>query len=200
MLTPHFAGIDKLAKKGVGLVMLHFTLEIPRETGGDYFKNWIGGYFETDWSVNPVWTAEFTTLPDHPITRGVKPFAIKDEWYYHLRFTDRMKYVTPILQTLPPASTLNREEGTHTNNKFVRQEVLVDNKPQILAWAYERPGGGRGFGFTGGHIHANWKDDNFRMIVLNAIAWTAQKEIPDGGIKTKTPGDGELESLTKKVN
>ena len=42
--------------------------------------------FEPYWSVNPVWNAEFTLLPEHPITRGVEPFAMMDEWYYHMRF------------------------------------------------------------------------------------------------------------------
>jgi hypothetical protein len=28
-----------------------------------------------------------------------------------------------------------------------------------MAWAYERPNGGRGFGFTGGDIHKNWAVD-----------------------------------------
>ena len=57
----------------------------------------IGGYFEMYHSVNPHWTAKFDSFPDHPITRGVKPFAINDEWYYHMRFRPEMKGVTPIL-------------------------------------------------------------------------------------------------------
>jgi hypothetical protein len=36
----------------------------------------------------------------------------------------------------------------------------------------ERPNGGRGFGFTGGHKHVNWADDNFRKVVLNGLLWT----------------------------
>jgi hypothetical protein len=41
---------------------------------------------------------------------------------------------------------------------------------QHITWAYERPNGGRGFGFTGGHYHQNWKEDNFGKLVLNALA------------------------------
>ena len=33
--------------------------------------------------------------------------------------------------------------------------------------------GGRGFGYTGGHFHANWQDDSARRLVLNAIEWVA---------------------------
>ena len=29
-------------------------------------------------------------------------------------------------------------------------------------WTIERPDGGRGFGLTGGHTHANWANDDFR--------------------------------------
>lgn len=197
---PHLKELDTLAKKGVGFVMIHFTLEVPKETAGDYFKNWIGGYFEINWSVNPVWTATFTNFPNHPITNGVKPFTLKDEWYYHMRFADDTKNITPILKTLPPDSTLNREIGTHSNNQYVKEDVLVKKQPQTMAWAYNRPGGGRGFGFTGGHVHANWKNDNFRMLVLNAIAWTANVKIPKNGIQSETPTQNEIDSSSKHVN
>lgn len=198
-LGTHLRELDNILQKGTGLVMLHFALEIPKGEGGTYFQKWIGGYFETDWSVNPVWTADFQDLPRHSVTNGVKPFAVKDEWYYHMRFTNMMNGITPILQTLPPDSTLNREEGTHSNNKHVRKSVLTDRKPQVVAWAYDRPAGGRGFGFTGGHYHANWQDDNFRKIVLNAIVWTAKIKVPNDGIPSSTPDDAEIESLTKKI-
>ena len=44
----------------------------------------------------------------------------------------------------------------------------------MIAWAYERKDGGRGFGFTGGHFHRNWADENFRKVVVNAILWAAK--------------------------
>lgn len=197
IITPHLSEIENLMNKGTGLVMLHFTLEIPKGNEADRVRDLVGAYFETNWSVNPFWTPEITKLPHHPVTNGVKPFAVLDEWYYHLRFVKNMKNITPILQTLPPDSTLNRPEGTHTNNPFVREAVLKNKEPQIIAWTYQRPAGGRGFGFTGGHTHANWKNDNFRMLVLNAIAWTAQITVPKNGIWTKTPEPEELDKLTK---
>jgi type 1 glutamine amidotransferase len=198
-LGAHLNKLDSILEKGTGIVMIHFALEIPKGNGGEHLIKWVGGYFETYWSVNPVWEASFKDLPPHPITRGVVPFKVTDEWYYHMRFRDKMTGVIPILQTLPPPSTLTREEGSHSNNKHVRKAVLSDKKPQVLAWAYERPSGGRGFGFTGGHRHVNWQDDNFRKIVLNAIAWTANIVIPDGGIVSSTPDIIELDSLTKKM-
>ena len=99
---------DALAEKGVGLVCVHYAVEVPKGAPGDMMKKWLGGYFEVFWSVNPHWTADFKTLPKHPITRGVNPFSLKDEWYYHMKFRDNMKGVTPILSALPPADTLKR--------------------------------------------------------------------------------------------
>jgi type 1 glutamine amidotransferase len=101
----HLKEIDALADKGVGIVCLHYAVEIPKGEPGDKFLKWIGGYFETDWSVNPHWVAKFEKLPEHPVSRGVKPFEIEDEWYYHMRFRPEMKGVTPILSAIPPAST-----------------------------------------------------------------------------------------------
>ena len=49
--------------------------------------------------------------------------------------------------------------------------------------------GGRGFGFTGGHFHKNWADDNFRRIVLNAVVWIAKGIVPEGSIKSATETD-----------
>ena len=65
--------------------------------------------------------------------------------------------------------------------------------PEHVAWAYERPDGGRGFGFTGGHWHWNWASDSFRKVVLNGIAWTAGLDVPPDGVPSKTPTYEELE-------
>ncbi|RYD33979.1 MAG: hypothetical protein EOP87_10040, partial [Verrucomicrobiaceae bacterium] len=54
-----------------------------------------------------------------------------------------------------------------------------------LMWGIDRPDGGRGVGFTGGHYHRNWSDDAFRKLVLNTIAWTAKVEVPKDGVKSK---------------
>ena len=75
-----------------------------------------GGYFETDWSVNPHWTADFTALPDHPITQGIAPFSMLDEWYFNMRFVPGMEGVTPVLSAVPPAETMERGDGPHSGN------------------------------------------------------------------------------------
>ena len=87
-------------KKGVGLACLHYGVEAPAEPTGKGMLKWMGGYFEMHWSVNPHWVAEFKTLPDHPAARGIKPFKADDEWYFHMRFVENMKGVTPILSAV----------------------------------------------------------------------------------------------------
>ena len=178
-VNKHLEQIDRLAKSGVGIVCIHYAVEVPKGKSGEKFLDWIGGYFETDWSVNPHWRAEFTKLPDHPVTRGVNPFSSQDEWYYHMRFRDNMQGVTPILSAIPPESTLSRPDGPHSGNPHVRAKA---GQTQHVAWATEREDGGRGFGFTGGHFHWNWGDDDFRRLMLNAIVWTAKLEVPENGV------------------
>lgn len=189
--------IDGLVKQGVGIACIHYGVEVPEDKGGPEFLDWIGGYFETHWSVNPHWDANFSALPDHPITRGVKPFTINDEWYYHMRFRDGMKGVTPILTALPPAGTLSRPDGPHSGNPAVR-EAIRKGEPQHVAWAYERPGGGRGFGFTGAHFHRNWGNENFRRLVLNAVLWVAQADVPAGGVNCAVTPEGLKQNLDPK--
>ena len=61
-------------------------------------------------------------------------------------------------------------------------------------WTLEREDGGRGFGFTGGHFHKNWANDEFRQVVLNAIVWSAQLDVPKEGVPSKTPTEADLEA------
>lgn len=180
--------LGALMKKGVGLACIHYATEPTLEKGQKEFLDWIGGAFEAYWSVNPTWDANFRELPRHPVTSGVKPFTLYDEWYFHIRFREGMKGVTPILTAVPPESTMSRADGPHEGNPAVR-EAVKKGEPQHMAWAAERPDGGRGFGFTGAHFHKNWSDENFRKIVLNAILWTA---------KAKVPADGVQSSVTKE--
>jgi len=187
----HLAEIDAMARKGVGVACIHYGVEVPKGESGDRFLNWIGGYFESHWSVNPHWTAEFKEFSKHPINNGVKPFAINDEWYFHMRFRPDMKNVTPILTATAPAETMKRGDGAHSGNPAVRKEVAA-GKPQHVAWASENEGGSRGFGFTGGHNHWNWGGNDFRKLVLNAIVWIAKEDVPAAGVASKTPTPDDL--------
>lgn len=193
---PQLAALKTMAAAGVGIGCIHYAVEIPKGEPGNAFLDLIGGYFETDWSVNPHWDGNFK-LPKHAITRGIKDFQIRDEWYYHMRFREGMEGVTPILSDLPPPATLSRRDGPHEGNPEVRAAVLERKEPQHTMWAYERPaslGAGRAFGFTGGHFHKNWQHNDHRGIVLNAIAWMSGLEVPETGVPSKTPTDEEMKA------
>jgi type 1 glutamine amidotransferase len=189
VVMEHLEEMDALAKKGVGIAMLHYAVEVPKGKPGNYMLDWIGGYFETYWSVNPTWEAKFTDFPKHPITQGVKPFSIRDEWYYHMRFRENMENVTPVLTAIPPDNTRDRPDDAHGGNPTVR---AGKGMPEHLGWAYERPNGGRGFGFTGGHDHINWAHNDFRKIVLNGLVWAAGVDVPPDGVPSKTPTTEQL--------
>ncbi len=178
----HLDELNALAAKGTGIVCIHYGVETTAGANGDAFLNWIGGFFEPHWSVNPHWVANYTKLPVHATTRGVKPFSTNDEWYYHMRFREKMDGVTPILTDLPPKESLSRGDGPHSGNAEVRKAVLERKEPQHMAWARERADGGRGFGTSGGHVHWNWGNDQFRKLVMNAIVWTAGADIPADGV------------------
>lgn len=175
--------LERALARGAGLGLLHYAVEPTLEKGHDRFLQWIGGAFEIHWSVNPHWDAHFRTLAVHPITRGVPPFTIRDEWYFNMRFVEGMRGVTPLLQAVPDESTVTRPDGPHSGNAFVRA-LVAQKEPVTVAWAYERPDGGRGFGFTGAHYHRNWGHEPFRKLALNAVLWLAKMEVPPEGVSS----------------
>ncbi|MEM6916221.1 MAG: ThuA domain-containing protein, partial [Verrucomicrobiota bacterium] len=79
------AKMDAMIDEGVGLMCMHYGVDVPAGEQGDYFQKWIGGYYENGFSVNPHWTAEIELDDSHPISKGVPPSPIHDEWYYNMR-------------------------------------------------------------------------------------------------------------------
>jgi len=171
-LDNRLALLQKYVDKGVGIACLHYAVEVPKDKGGPELLKWIGGYYERPYSTNPVNDVLVTqAAPAHPISNGWKSFEIKDEWYYRIRFDPADKSVTPILTTMLPKDNPNQE---------------------TIAWTKERPDGGRGFGFTGGHYHVNWANQDFRQMLVNAVLWTAKVKIPKSGAPCKLE-PGEIE-------
>jgi type 1 glutamine amidotransferase len=162
--------LGKLMKSGVGLACLHYAVEVPGDHGGMELLEWIGGFYRRPYSQNPVNDVELTqAAPAHPISRGWDTFRSKDEWYYRIVFRSKDKRMVPILTANLPKD---------------------DPKTETVAWAVEREDGGRGFGFTGGHYHANWGLEDQRRLVVNAILWIAKVEVPPAGAKCDiTPED-----------
>ena len=186
-LNGHFDALAPHVRRGLGLGLLHYALIVEGERPQAQLVDWIGGRYELHWSVNPHWTARMDPLPDHPISRGVAPFVIEDEWYYHMRFRPELAGVVPLLTTLPTAQSLSRPDGPHSGNPHVRKAVLEEQQRQHLAWCTQPEVGGRGFGFTGLHWHWNLAHDGLRTLLLNAACWLAGREIPNGGVASERP-------------
>ncbi|MEX2580090.1 MAG: ThuA domain-containing protein [Verrucomicrobiales bacterium] len=188
----HEEKMDEMIESGVGLMLMHYAVEVPKGEQGEYFKKWIGGHYEAGFSVNPHWTAEVELNEDHPVSNGVPGFTANDEWYYKMRYADP-DTTTPILTGIPTRERINRYiHWTPAGEKGL-------GKRQTMMWAVERADGGRGIGFTGGHWHRNWAIDDFRRVVLNGIVWTAKIDVPEDGVKSEPVTEAQLnENLDPK--
>jgi putative membrane-bound dehydrogenase-like protein len=196
------ANIKAACDRGAGFAAIHYGVEAKIGSQGKNYLDWMGGFFETFYSVNPTWDASVQP-GKHPVANGVKAFSAKDEWYYHMRFVPEMKGVTPVLSAIAPLNTVKFKEGDKPSAHGGNPDVLADvkaGKPQHLAWAFERPKGGRGFGFTGFHFFANMTNDSFRTTMLNGVAWVSGLEIPAGGIASKTPTQAELDAMMAEAH
>lgn len=185
--------IDEWVKKGVGIGCMHYGVEVVAEQAGAEFKRWIGGHYEHMFSCNPMWEPAFKDLPEHPITRGVKPFQVKDEWYFNMRFASDIpgnepaklegSTFVPILVASPSDDV---RDGPYVYPQGPYAHIVANpGRAEAMMWSVERADGGRGFGFTGGHYHDNWGNDQFRKVVLNAFLWLAHVEVPENGVESK---------------
>ncbi len=173
MHADRMATMRRLVDRGVGLFTFHFATFAP-DSLGDEILRWTGGYF--DWQNDRgerEWYSDITTVetdltlpaPNHPVANGVHPFRLLDEYYYDMRLPADAAGWTPILAA--PALPHSRPNG------------------DVVAWAVERPDGGRGFGTTTGHFYAGWKHPDYRRLMLNALVWTAGRDVPQGGVDAR---------------
>jgi hypothetical protein len=179
LVGDRLAVLDKQMKRGCGLVLIHWATFVPKDKAGDRVLEWVGGYFDYESGPPPRgWYSKIQTAttkarpatPAHAVCNGLGPFELREEYYYHIRFRERDPRLTPVLATPIPG----------------------EKEDQVVAWAVQRKDGGRGFGFTGGHFFDNWQVENFRKMVLNAVAWTAGAEVPEGGVRSKMPTAEEI--------
>ena len=74
-------------------------------------------------------------------------------------------------------------KGPYVSPRGPYDHIIAESgRAETMMWVYERPDGGRSFGFTGGHTHANWGDVNQRRIMLNALLWLAKVDVPAKGV------------------
>ncbi|MSU23312.1 MAG: hypothetical protein EXS32_05745 [Opitutus sp.] len=195
----HAAALRQRLSAGKALAVLHFALEPAAEEAGlkDVLRDALGGYFEAGWSVNPAWLLQASPASAHPAARGVGALAVSDEWYFHLRFRDGSRGLQTLLAASPPAEVV-AEDGPRSGNPVVRA-ALARGEPQVVAWTCLNENGARGFGFTGGHSHRFWYDDNFRRLVLNGLAWAAGLDVPAGGVPLVSPAAPFFTSIDEAI-
>ena len=191
-----------LVGRGVGLGCMHYGVEVLRDAAGAEFKEWLGGFYEHEWSCNPIWTPSFERFPDHPVANGLRPFSAEDEWYFNMRFADGIEgdaaqrvdggVFTPVLVAAPSDET---RDGPYVHPKGPYAHIQArKGRDEALLWTFERSAGGRGFGFTGGHFHRNWQHDEYRKAVMNAICWLSGLRVPRLGVGSSTVTDREIEA------
>lgn len=177
----HLAAIQKQIDRGCGFLTFHFSTFAPDQYASQIL-NWSGGYFDWEENGERRWYSAIETKTaalrldstEHPIASGVKPFTLREEFYFNLRFDPQ--------------------------DAQLRQIASVPDLPgrepdgKVVAWARERAGGGRGFGTSCGHFYNNWQEPGFRKLILNAIAWAAHVDIPASGVEAKFYSHDEIES------
>ncbi len=170
--TPErWAKLTQLMQSGAGLVLLHQAMDFPKGPDGDAIKRWLGGVFHSDIGSRGHWDMEFMKIPAHEVTRGVKPFAAPgDGWLYNLHFADQG--MTPLLLGGVPDKSRSTPDAKKHNGR-----------DEVIAWAYTRPDGGRGFSFTGADLHKSWAYESQRTLVLNGILWAAHVAVPADGVR-----------------
>ncbi|HYE04156.1 MAG TPA: ThuA domain-containing protein [Planctomycetota bacterium] len=162
------AQVEALVARGGGVAVVHFGL-FAGEGDAERALRWCGGYFQ--WQGDDggrAWRSRITTLEtdvvvtaDHPATRGLPDrFTLREEFYHDLRLADDAARLLRV-----PALAGTRQDG------------------DVVAWAVERADGGRGFGTSLGHDHANWAKPSYRLALLNGLAWCAGVEIPADGVQ-----------------
>jgi type 1 glutamine amidotransferase len=166
--------LRSMMQRGVGLVCIHFATGLaPKDVDQDGHHpllDWLGGYFATachhHQSVAKVLEATIEPAAgQHPILRGWEAFTLFDEPYYNNYFgpPQRRSSVIPIaIANLPPEAP----------------------QPEVVAWALERPDGGRGFGVVMPHFFESWLEPNLRTMILNGIVWSAGVELPADGFSS----------------
>ena len=193
-----FAGKSDVLKKLHSLkknfAFIHYsTNPTTGEPEEHTIQELIGGVYKTHFSVNPTYEARFEFAP-HPISRGVKPFAITDEIYFNISFAENAK-IAHIAKVVPPDKVRKFKFGAHSGNQVVRDNM---GRAETVVWACENPNETRGFGCTAGHAVWLLKNPDFFKMLLNSSAWLAGIEIPSGGFGAQTPSFDEIAKKIEK--
>jgi hypothetical protein len=149
----------KVAARGGSIVALHWAMGTKDAGPIENCVALLGGcHGGPDRKYKVLETDAHIVDAKHPIATGLRDFRVKDEFYYQLKFAKPEGSVKPILQ------------------------VAIDGKKETVAWAWERPDGGRSFGFSGLHFHDNWRLVEYRRLVAQGVLWSMKLPIPRDGL------------------
>jgi type 1 glutamine amidotransferase len=153
------AALQDLMKRGGGVVALHWSLGGRDAKDIPFHLKLVGGcHGGPDRKYAHAETDLKVASPDHPISAGVDNFRLNDEYYYQLKWA-KAGTITPILV------------GT-----------VRDCPDQTIAWAFERPDGGRSVGFAAMHTHANWGVVPCRRLIAQGVLWSVKLPVPKEGL------------------
>jgi hypothetical protein len=158
--------LARLAARSGGLTVLHWGLGTKDAPPIDPFLKLFGGcHGGPDRKYAVVEVEPEVADPRHPIVAGLGKFKVRDEFYYRLKFVKPEGSVRPLLR------------------------VPIDGRGETVAWAWERPDGGRSFGFSGLHFHDNWRLPAYRRLVAQGVLWTLKLPVPKGGLPVEVAED-----------
>jgi hypothetical protein len=156
------AAFKRLAGRGGGLVVIHWGMGCREAEYIDEFVNLFGGcHGGPDRRYKIVSVDTKIVQAKHPVTRGISAFEVKEEFYYTLKFPKSANTIVPLIQ------------------------VPIEGKTYTVSWAWERGDGGRSFGFSGGHYHANWRLEEYRRLMTQGILWSLKISVPKEGLPLK---------------
>jgi hypothetical protein len=176
-------------KRGAGFVCLHYAVEFPADKGGPQALDWMGGFFEENWSVNPHWQADLQGTAEASVTNGVKPFSTNDEWYFHMRFNERAGKLTHILSAIAPDSTMSRKDGPHEGNPRSAPRSPRRNR---------RRRRGRSSGPMAAAASASPADISTRLGQRRAAQIGSQRDPLDGA--RRGPANGVESKITQRIS
>lgn len=178
------ADLKTMMDHGCGLVCFHYATGLSANhvtpTGEHPLLGWMGGYFATrclhHQSIARIFDAATIepTTGDHPVLRGWQSFTVRDEPYIN-------NYFGP--------------NGPAKNVTMLATSMLPPENPQreAVAWAVSRDDGGRGVGVVMPHFYKNWRVEDLRRLIMNAIVWSAKREVPAAGVHTPAPDLAQFE-------
>jgi type 1 glutamine amidotransferase len=156
---PRLAAFQALASRGGGLICLHWGMGTKdAENIAEWVKLFGGCHGGPDRRYKVVDVALELADKPHPVLHGVDPITVHEEFYFKLKLTPQIESLTPLIR-------VNIEDESHT-----------------VAWAWQRPDGGRSFGFSGLHFHNNWEHKAYRRLMTQAVLWSLVREIPLDGV------------------